>query len=324
MLKTLAPGFLHSAKRTVVYVKVCTWFSCCSPVFKMWPSLPSEYQKMPLLICRTDSFLWCPQEHFAFLMQSSSQGIHPASRGALGNRHGKRQEVLMHCKKDLLSQKTLEADDSEREKKQHQPKKKKKERILMKKQPTNQSVPQLQWGKKLQMCTRQSHLYIQQRKMLKKAVAAEQLKSLQLRQAKNDHETLEPPQPLSLPRSHFLFFVTLIFSKDQLLLVVIQLLWDSCFSSLWQNLFAELKKVLHLILFRSLKGAHHLIISHPGKQHWHHFMPPAVQRTAQSLPHSTEEGLLCVSPAGQADTPQLLEAVQCHTVQVTATEDLPT
>lgn len=33
----------------------------------------------------------------------------------------------MHCKKDLLSQKTLEADDSEQKKKQ-QPKKKKKER----------------------------------------------------------------------------------------------------------------------------------------------------------------------------------------------------
>lgn len=35
---------------------------------------------------------------------------------------------------------------------------------------------------------------------------------------------MEPSQSLSLPRYHFLFFITLIFSKNQLLLIVIQLL----------------------------------------------------------------------------------------------------
>lgn len=41
-------------------------------------------------------------------------------------------------------------------------------------------------GDKLHTCTTQSHLYIQQNKMLERAITAEQLKSLQLMQAKKD------------------------------------------------------------------------------------------------------------------------------------------
>lgn len=116
---------------------------------EIWPSLPSEYQKMLLLICRTDSFLWCPKEHFAFLMQrSSSQGIHPASRGTLWEtdmEKGRRLSCIW--RKMCFLRRHLRLTTESGEKKQQQPTNQTEKRILTKKQPTNQPLPQLQWGR---------------------------------------------------------------------------------------------------------------------------------------------------------------------------------
>lgn len=92
----------------------------------------------------------------------------------------------MHLKKDVLSQKTLEADHREWGKKAtttNQPNRKENPNKKTTHQPTTTTASM---GEKLQMHTTQSHLYIQQHKMLKKAITAKQLKSIQLRQAKND------------------------------------------------------------------------------------------------------------------------------------------
>lgn len=67
----------------------------------------------------------------------------------------------MHLKKDVLSQKTLEADHREWGKKAtttNQTNRKEK-RILTKKQPTNQPLPQLQWGRNSR-CTQHRATYI--------------------------------------------------------------------------------------------------------------------------------------------------------------------